>query len=287
MTNCLFASDIHGHPDRYEKLFDAVENRAPHALFLGGDLTPFAFPGIDVGRNLPPDFIGDYLIVRFEALRRRMKDRYPRVFVVLGNDDPGALEPDMAAGDNARVWTYCHARRVSFRQHTVYGYSFVPPTPFQLKDWERYDVSRYVSPGCLSPEEGGHSVEVDAHAVRHATIQQDLAELVGDAPLDNAIFLFHTPPHDTTLDRVANDGKSIDGVPLDLHVGSFAVRRMIEARQPLVTLHGHIHESARLTGSWRDTIGHTQMFSAAHDGPELALVSFSLEKPEDAMRELL
>jgi Icc-related predicted phosphoesterase len=105
--------------------------------------------------------------------------------------------------------------------------------------------------------------------------------------MKNAVMLFHTPPHKTHLDRAALDGKKIDHVPLDVHVGSIAVRRFIESRQPLITLHGHIHESARLTGFWKDTIGRTRMFSAAHDGPELALVRFSLEHPEDATRQLI
>jgi hypothetical protein len=54
-----------------------------------------------------------------------------------------------------------------------------------------------------------------------------------------------------------------------------------------VTVHGHIHESARLTGSFSDVIGRTRMFSAAHDGPELALVRFDLEDLDGASRELL
>jgi uncharacterized protein len=70
-------------------------------------------------------------------------------------------------------------------------------------------------------------------------------------------------------------------------VGSIAVRRFIETRQPFITLHGHIHESPRLTGSWKDLIGRTHAFSAAHDGRELALVRFELEKPEEATRELI
>ena len=72
----------------------------------------------------------------------------------------------------------------------------------------------------------------------------------------------------------------MDHAPLDVHVGSIAIRRFIEARQPLVTLHGHVHESARLTGAWQDRIGRTVCLSAAHDGPELALVRFDLEQPE-------
>jgi len=70
-----------------------------------------------------------------------------------------------------------------------------------------------------------------------------------------------------------------------VHVGSIAVRRFIETRQPHLTLHGHIHESARLTGSWRDRIGRTLLLSAAHDGPELALIRFDLEHPGNAIRE--
>jgi Icc-related predicted phosphoesterase len=76
-------------------------------------------------------------------------------------------------------------------------------------------------------------------------------------------------------------------VPLDLHVGSIAIQRFIAQRQPLVTLHGHVHESTRLTGSFRDRIGRTHLFGAAHDGPELALVSFDLEDLEGASRVLL
>jgi Icc-related predicted phosphoesterase len=79
----------------------------------------------------------------------------------------------------------------------------------------------------------------------------------------------------------------VDHAPLDVHVGSIAIRRFIEARQPLVTLHGHVHESARLTGSWQEKIGRTFCFSAAHDGPELAVVFFDPQDPSRAIRRLL
>jgi hypothetical protein len=48
-----------------------------------------------------------------------------------------------------------------------------------------------------------------------------------------------------------------------------------------------VHESARLTGAWRDRIGRTVCLSAAHDGPELALVRFRLDDPAVATRELV
>jgi Icc-related predicted phosphoesterase len=79
----------------------------------------------------------------------------------------------------------------------------------------------------------------------------------------------------------------VDHVPLDVHVGSIALQRFIAARQPLLTLHGHVHESARLSGSWQDRIGRTHLFTAAHDGPELALVRFDPENLDGATRQLL
>ena len=287
MTCCLFASDLHGQSERYEKLWRTVESETPEAVFLGGDLLPSGLMALASLEAAHHDFVNDFLTPGFERVRKRLGKRYPEVFLVLGNDD-GRFEEaaflDVAA---TGLWNYAHNRTYSLSTYQVFGYACVPPTPFRWKDWERYDVSRYVPPGCVSPEEGGRSVPCPENEIKYSTIQKDLAMLAGDRTLDDAVFLFHTPPYETKLDRVANDGKMVDHVPLDLHVGSIAVRRFIEQRQPLVTLHGHIHESARLTGSWKDRIGRTHLFGAAHDGAELALVRFDLEDPESATRQLL
>jgi Icc-related predicted phosphoesterase len=73
-------------------------------------------------------------------------------------------------------------------------------------------------------------------------VAQDLEEGVP------AIFNLHIPPYDSTLDlapeltddlRVVSKGGEVSMHP----VGSKAVRRFIEERQPILSLHGHIHES--------------------------------------------
>jgi Icc-related predicted phosphoesterase len=277
-TTCLFASDLHGRPDRYEKLFAAIRASPPAAVFLGGDLLPL---------GAPPGSVEDVLAAGFDRAREACGAAYPRVFVIFGNDDPRSEEPALLDGAARRLWDYAHGRRLDLGEYRVYGYACVPPTPFRLKDWERYDVSRYVDPGSVSPEEGVRSVPQPESEARWRTIEADLAEMTGDDDLELAVILFHAPPYRTRLDRAALDGRVVDHAPLDVHVGSVAIRRFIEARQPLVTLHGHVHESARLTGSWSDRIGRTFCFSAAHDGPELALVRFELEDPASARRELV
>ncbi len=287
MKPCYFVSDLHGSAERYARLFRAIEEQPPAAVFLGGDLLPHPLAPPAATDLAQKDFVNGLLAAGFERLRERLGPDYPRIFLILGNDDERFEEAALLDLAAEGLWDYVHDRRLPFAGRDLYGYSFIPPSPFQLKDWERYDVSRYVDPGCSSPEEGRRSVPVPAHELRYSTIQGDLERLTGDRPLDGAVFLFHVPPYRTKLDRAALDGKSVDHVPLDVHVGSIAVRRFIEARQPWLTLHGHVHESARLSGDWRDRLGRTQMFSAAHDGPELALVRFDLDDPVRASRELL
>ncbi|MCP4676766.1 MAG: hypothetical protein GY854_14880 [Deltaproteobacteria bacterium] len=287
MTRCFFVSDIHGSVDRYNKLFTAIGDERPDAVFLGGDLLPSGLLRASPLDGMHEDFVGRFLASRLEKLKLALGADYPRVFVIPGNDDPRFEESAMLDAAARGVWEYIHDRRVTLDNFTVYGYACVPPSPFMLKDWERYDVSRYVDPGCVSPEEGARSIPISESEARYSTIQKDLEQLTGDDDLENAVFLFHTPPYKTKLDRAALDGKMIDHVPLDVHVGSIAVQRFIEERRPLLTLHGHIHESAGITGEWRDRIGRTHLFSAAHDGPELALVRFSLEEPGAAARELI
>ncbi|MCA9728579.1 MAG: metallophosphoesterase [Candidatus Eisenbacteria bacterium] len=280
---CLFATDLHGRRSRYEALWREIASQHPALVFLGGDLLPHGM----ATRGIDGDFLHAFLEPGFARLRDELGEAYPSVCLILGNDDGRAPEAEIARGEQRELWLHVHGRAIPCGEHTIYGYAYVPPSPFLLKDWERYDVSRFVDPGCVSPEEGVRTVPVPDEEIRFTTIEKDLAQLTAGRDLTNAVFLFHTPPYQTMLDRAALDGKVIDHVPLDPHVGSIAVRRFIEERQPLLTLHGHIHESTRLTGSWRDRIGRTEMFNAAHDGPELSLIELDLRTPTTATRRLL
>lgn len=285
MPICFFATDLHGQRDRYDKLLAQIRSERPDAVFLGGDLLPRM--GLAAAHGNPIEFVHDYLVPLFGEARSVLGSEYPTIFLILGNDDPRREEASFQAFSVQGLWNYVHGRHLLLDGSPIYGYGYVPPTPFLLKDWERYDVSRYVPPGCVSPEEGRRSVPVDESQVKWGTIQRDLESLVGESPVEQAVFLVHTPPYDTALDRAALDGKMYDHVPLDVHVGSIAVRRFIENRQPLLTLHGHVHEAARLTGEWKIRMGKTVCINGAHDGPELALVRFKLESPWEATRELL
>jgi Icc-related predicted phosphoesterase len=287
MSFCLFVSDLHGSTDRFDKLFSLIRSSIPDLVFLGGDILPFG--GVLPGRSerRPAPFIEGYLAGGFGSLRREMRNDYPLVAVILGNDDLQSEEPALEAGEQDGLWRYLHNRKVDFHRFTLYGYSCIPPSPFMLKDWERYDVSRYVDVGACGPESGWTSAPVSEEKLRGRTIQQELEQLAGADDLERAVFLFHVPPYGSHLDRADLDERMVDSAPLDVHVGSIAVRRFIEQRRPYLTLHGHVHESARLSGHWRQRIGRTWCLSAAHDGPELAVVRFDLDSPGAAQRLLV
>ncbi|PIE64252.1 MAG: hypothetical protein CSA26_09250 [Desulfobacterales bacterium] len=60
------------------------------------------------------------------------------------------------------------------------------------------------------------------------------------------IMISHTPPLKTAVDRLSNGS----------HVGSKAIRRFIEKRQPVLCISGYIHEA-----KGTDTIGHTTTYN--------------------------
>jgi len=277
MAPFLFVSDLHGKRSRYSTLFRIIEEERPRAVLFGGDLLPNFGDG--------ESFL-KYLFGRIEALRWRM-DEPPDFVMIMGNDDPRMFEDRFLEADARGIIKYAAMKKVEVDDIVISGYPFVPPSPFLLKDWEIYDVSTYTDPGSVPPEEGQFTVEVDRRGLRFRTIQGDLETLTSDQDVSRMIMLFHAPPYNTNLDVADIRGMRFDHAPLDHHVGSIAIRRFIERRSPGITLHGHIHESARLTGSWSQYIGGTRCMTAAHDGSELALVRFDTDSVHGATRELI
>ncbi len=288
MPNCFFVSDLHGSMHRYRCLVDCILKEQPAAVFLGGDLLPHPMNFAWRTDKNQSDFIIDFLIPKFSAIKSKLGAGYPKVFLILGNDDPRANEPALIQGQDMNLWEYIHGRKTTWEGFNVLGYSCIPPSPFMLKDWERYDVSMFVDPGCVSPEEGGRTAGPTGREIRYTTIALELEELTeGELDFSKTILMSHCPPHKCKLDRADLDGKMVDHVPLDVHIGSIAIQRFIKEKQPLLTLHGHVHESRTLTGSWMEKFGLTTSYSAANETPALALVRFDPQNPAEASLELI
>lgn len=288
MPACFFVSDLHGKPERYRALGRAIVAERPAAVFLGGDLTPHPMDFSWQSDGDEGDFVSDHLLPRFEDIRQEVSGAYPRIFLIPGNDDPFGVQAALQEGERRGLWQEVHAKVVDWEEWQVAGYACIPPSPFQLKDWERYDVSRYVEPGSVSPEEGPRGDGLPSHRIRHLTIASELREMVpAIRDFERTIFMSHCPPYGTVLDRAALDGRMVDHVPLDVHIGSIAIQRFLADHQPAISLHGHVHESRTLTGEWQTRIGKTLALSAANETPPLALVRFDPHQPEKTTLELI
>jgi uncharacterized protein len=281
-VKCIFVSDLHGRIPRYEHLFQIIRQEPPDAVLLGGDLLP-----LHLNQDTTmEEFIEDVIISNIKQIQKDTNKK-TKFLLILGNDDPRIYEPAFIKANESGFLDYIHEKTISYKKLFISGYAYVPPTPFHLKDWERYDISQFVDVGAVSLESGRRTVEVPLDEIKYSTISEDLEALSKNSPMSKTIFLFHSPPYHSCLDRADLHGKKVDYAPMDVHVGSIAIQHFIKNKQPLLTLHGHVHESAKITGWWREKVGRTFSFTAAHDGPELAVVRFDTDDLENATRDLV
>jgi len=141
-----------------------------------------------------------------------------RILISPGNDDKFAI--DEVIKQDPRV-TFAEEDVVSLDdEHEVLCFGWSNPTPFD-------------SPRECSEEELEVKLEKVVAKVKN---------------METAIFCIHAPPYESQLDQAPLVDKDLNiivsgGRPQMIPVGSKAVRKIIEKYQPLLGLHGHIHES--------------------------------------------
>ena len=160
----------------------------------------------------------------------------------------------------------------------VAGLSWVPITPFGLKDWERWEDGETETPiqldGWVSRGAAVEPWRFDS-ANRTPTIAAALEELAGLSAPAETLYVLHSPPRATACDQIA-PGHS---------VGSRAIRAFLERHQPALSLSGHIHESPRVSSSYRDTVGRTVVVNPGQFGTSrLCGVWFDPHDPAATLR---
>ena len=107
-------------------------------------------------------------------------------------------------------------------------------------------------PGGFQMISVGYSNPTPWDSPRELPEEQLLAMIDGEASKvkdpGRAIFNLHVPPRDTPIDQAVLVDKELrpvikNGMPAITGVGSSAVRAALEKFQPMLGLHGHIHES--------------------------------------------
>jgi Icc-related predicted phosphoesterase len=276
----IHVSDLHGKEIKYRKLANYIQEAKPNFVFITGDILPnYYISNVN-------EFIRDFLKPLFSKLKDELGTLYPDIFLITGNDDAAIGCEYLEQLESAELIYFANNRIINIKDYIICGYPYVPPTPFLLKDWEKYDISRYVPKDSISPEEGLRTIEIPLNIIKYSTIKNDLDDIaVSIIDFSKTIILFHSPPYETNLDKIYS--KDINGDKEIISVGSIAIRKFIEKNQPYLTLHGHIHESSKITGKWSDKINKTYCFNASNGGSSLAIIKSEIENLSTAERKII
>ena len=287
LTRLFFASDFHGSQRIFRKFMNAAKHYEADVLVMGGDVVgKLAIPVIREGKDryrahlmgktehlegddglkdfeqrlgtlgyyskimdedeyraiesdaeavdrLFQDLARERLASWIELAETRLAESGTKCFVIGGNDDePEVLE--LLKNANTQSLVFCEGKEVQIDDHhTMISVGFSNRTPWK-------------TPREIDDDDLGGMIE-------------GLAEGVADA--ERAIFNIHVPPVNSTLDTcpmldwsTSPPTQIVKAGQVVLHgAGSKAVRRAIETHQPLLSLHGHIHESAGVVKIGRTT----------------------------------
>ena len=283
----FFATDIHGSEPTFRKFINAGKFYNVDVLVLGGDITgKMLIPIITLGNNSYratlqsklynlqkdelPEFmsrlakLGFYSSKMSEREYAELADHPDQVdrlylekanerltawirwaegkltgtdmscFVTGGNDDPKEVVDILNREATDRVMA-CEEKLVTLSNegHTMVSLGYSNPTPWKTpREIEETEL-----------------------------VQRINAAFHGLDNCEKVIFNMHVPPLDTTLDTCPQLDISTDpptvitsgGEPVLFGAGSPVVRAAIEHYQPLLSLHGHIHESRNVTKIGRTT----------------------------------
>jgi uncharacterized protein len=275
ITRLFYAGDVHGSRVCWKKFVNAAAHYPAEALVMGGDLTGKALVPIvrhgdgsysarvigeqrvartaeelhrmqqaistngmyplivdeEEARRLGEDSpwreqafekaLLDELRLWVELADERLAGTDTRAYVIPGNDDPWSIDGVLASG-SAVVSCDERIEMVGPHEMVSLGYSNRTPweTPRELDEEEIYLRLRRLADQLERPEQ--------------------------------AIFNVHVPPWESSLDTAFEVGEDLryvtkGGRPHEVPTGSHAVRQILEETQPVLSLHGHIHESKGVT----------------------------------------
>jgi Icc-related predicted phosphoesterase len=288
ITRIFYAGDVHGSRLCWKKFVNAAAHYPADALVMGGDLTGKALVPIvregdgsyrarvigegriartaeeldqmqeaistngmyplivdpDEARSLAEDparrdaafeaAVLDELRLWIELADERLAGTKTTAYVIPGNDDPWSVDEVLASGTHIDACDEA-VRMLGPHEMVSLGYSNRTPwkTPRELDEDEIYARLKRLADQLEAPE--------------------------------RAIFNVHVPPWESSLDTAFEVGEDLHyvtkgGRPHEVATGSPAVRQIIEEVQPLLSLHGHIHESKGVT-----TIGRTVAINPGSD----------------------
>jgi uncharacterized protein len=282
----FFATDVHGSDRCYRKFLAAARVYEADVLVLGGDVA---------GKGIVPIVrTGDERWrIRFQGtedeIRTEQLDEYKQR-VALNGLYPYVCEPEnveklhdttyrdgvfeQLIAEQLREWIKLTEERLADHVRCIItpGNDDPPVIDTELTGLDRIECPEreLVDVGPVRLASLGNTNVTPWHTDREYSEEEltaQIEEMLGDpADHDKPLVLnFHCPPYGSGLDVAAQLDKDFrpvmrSGGIVQIPVGSRAVRAAVERYQPVVGLHGHIHESQ---GIWRS--GTSRCFNPGSD----------------------
>jgi len=265
----LFLSDIHGSSTVFEKSINIVKKHNVDVLIISGDLT---------GKNIHPIIVeNDRYTFEIDGCRQTVSEseivqyetklaEQGHYFFRISKKDFSTLREkeifellDLKILERLDNWLIILSQLVESEYITVImtpGNDDLPEIDNLIKKYE----SKGIFSGLSNPVKVGINeiISLDYSNITPWKTYRELPEKELEKLIKSkvkfvknvglSIFNFHCPPYNTKLDiapSIDSDFRYIinPGGIENKHVGSTAVKKAIEQYQPLLTIHGHIHES--------------------------------------------
>ena len=274
MTKLFFATDIHGSDICWSKFLNAGKFYGADVLILGGDMTgkavvPFIHQG---GTNYRVTLLEQLFEITNEEelqdLIKRVRSRgyYP---YLTNPDEIAELEQDPDKVHNVflqevlkvvQQWMDLADKKLDGTDMKVYccpGNDDMDEVDAVVRSSRRVILAE----GQVTPLDGVHEMIASGWSNRtpwdtHREEDEEQLRVRYDAmihqlkDLPNAVFNIHVPPYKSGLDEAPELDKDLRPVLAGQSlqpVGSTALREAIQKHQPLLGLHGHIHEGRGAT----------------------------------------
>jgi Icc-related predicted phosphoesterase len=265
----FFATDIHGSETCWRKFLNAAAFYKADMVILGGDVTGKVMVPIVSLRpgHWEVTFAGQKVQLETEAeldnIKRKIRDRgyYP---AVMSGDELDSLNAEDGSVD--RRFTQEMTKGLEAWLDMADGKLRGGEIPCILNGgnddiWEIDDIierspsvsfaeSKVLDIGGFYLASMGWTNPTPWNTFREApedVLASKIDAVVASIPdMSRAVFNFHAPPYGTGLDEAPaldENMRPIHGGAVMKPVGSTAVKAAIQKYQPILSVHGHIHES--------------------------------------------
>jgi Icc-related predicted phosphoesterase len=285
-TKLFFVTDVHGSQSTFRKFVNAGKFYEVDVLVLGGDIAgKMVVPILDLGggrfratiQSITHELDGADEVAEFEKRAAKLGS----YTAVVTSDEYKELAADPTrvdalyhrlATERMRQWIDFAEERLAGTGIRCYITGGNDDSPDILAPLIEHD-----GPSVVDCEEKKVVIDDDEHVMLSSGLSNptpwdtprevpddELARhiegiVAGVDDFSRVIFNFHAPPKDSTLDTAAELDWTTDppkvitsgGTPVMYGAGSAAVRAAIEKYRPLLSLHGHIHESRGQTSIGR------------------------------------